>query len=284
MRFQGQPPSVNACFIADDKVPSLPHQSGGISIQWSVIQSNELTLTSTLGYELIAATAEVLSTCLATTPSGRKSKPSRAVVTVMTHDDVAVNASIATAIREHFPTSSLGQINPETATIADHLFFNGLSQPFYDRFLLPSSASNNEVRRRFRRLSQRLHPDRFVERTDSEPHLVARMESVYTIVGDTYRALSDPLLRAVHRYWLQQNQLDKAIGLHLSSKMRKVISALSGDQEQGKLIHIMMLQDHGLWTDAGEAMEALVAQHPSNRALRKWQESIADVLMILSKE
>ena len=59
---------------------------------------------------------------------------------------------------------------------------------------------------------------------------------------------------------------------------------VSSPTDQSQIMEILMLQQYGKWTEASEKLGAMVVKYPSNRGLRKWQDSIKQVLTILSKE
>ena len=284
MNTSSTDPTIQACLIGDVLGSALPPESGGMSINWEVLSPKDANTVATSGYELLVTTDPLVAHQIHIRSSSMVSGPKKAVVFIKTLDSKPLEHRLSQAIQSHFPTGSLGHVSAQTAAIADHLFFGASAMHFFDRFLLPTSASTSEIRRRFRRLSQRLHPDRFVERTERDLHLVARMDAVYTIVGDTYRLLSNPVSAAIHRYWLQRDALDKAIGLHKCGRIRKLLSMVSAPADQSRVMEILMLQQYGKWTEAGEKLAAMVIQHPSNRGLRKWQDSIGQVLTILAKE
>ena len=172
----------------------------------------------------------------------------------------------------------------ETASIADHVFFHAESTHLFDRLLLPLGASRREIQQRFRRWSTRLHPDRFIERTHRTPHLVTRMEAVYTMVGDAYRILSDPIESKIHRYWLQQGRLDLANERHRSKQIQALLAQGESTKQCAGLLEAMVLENNCQWVELSELLDTLQLDLPANRTLKIWRKTVSDILLILSKE
>jgi len=275
---------VQACLISDRIDVQLPSVSGGIPINWETLSTKDANIIATSRYELLVTTDPVVAGKLRTRSAPTSIRPRRAVVCLKALNPQTLNDAMSRAIQSDFPTLALGRVTAQTAAFADHIFFGVSSRHFFDRFLLPTNASITDVRRRFRRLSQCLHPDRFVEQAESSTHLIARIDAVYAIIADTYRLLSDPVSAAIHRYWLGQGELDKANALHKSSWIRSRISMVESPSEQSQILDILILQEYGKWSEAAEKLGDMVVKHPSNRGLRKWAASTEQVLTILSKE
>ena len=101
----------------------------------------------------------------------------------------------------------------------------------------------NRVKKRFRNWSILLHPDRFVSRSADEALLIERVNDVYTILGETYQALTNAYHSAVHRYWLSKGQLRKALELDENGPIAQVRSIHKSPSVQSLLIDAVRLGD-----------------------------------------
>ena len=238
---------------------------------------------ATIGYTLIATTNRDQFQRLNEQIRPLSNEPTKGIFYIDSRKPKGLGDLLYRSIQLRFPTHALGQVSDITSKIADHVYFCAPDMNFYDRLLLPRGASKQTIRQRFRRWSQRLHPDRFVERRNGEPHLAGRMEAVYTLLSDTYRSLMDPVACGIHQYWLQRHEPRYATSLHHSNLIKKALSVTSEPITQAQLILALSLQDIGKWDETERILADLVKKHPANKSLKIWRETCTDIQSILAK-
>ena len=275
---------IQAGYVSTGPPPNLPSDSGGIPIRWTILDSRNFSQFSIMNYEVIATPERQVYDLIQKGLSHTPKMPRRSVLHLPDQDMTSTIEVFDQCVLDAFPTHSLGCVAAETASIADHVFFQSESTHLFDRLLLPFGASPREVQRRFRRWSTRLHPDRFIERINRSPHLVTRMEAVYTLVGDAYRVLTDPIESKIHSYWLQQGRLDLANKLHRSKQIQSLLSQGKSISQCASLLEAMVLEKNCQWVELSELLDTLQLDLPANRTLKIWRKTVSDVLHILSKE
>ena len=275
---------IEAGYVSANPPPKLPSSSGGIPIRWTVLDSAEFSTFSMMNYEVIATPHRKVYERINEQLSRTDRTPRRSVIQTVNDDVKSTTEAFDQCVLDTFPTHSLGRVAMETASIADHVFFHSESAHLFDRLLLPLGATPREVQRRFRRWSTRLHPDRFVERTHRSPHLVNRMEAVYTMVGDAYRILSDPIEAKIHYYWLLHGRLDLANERHRSKQIQSLFAQGERTSQCAALLEAMVLEKNCQWVELSELLDTLQFDLPTNRMLKIWRKTVSDVLRILSKE
>ena len=278
-------PRITGYFVDATLNAPPPLHCGEFTINWCIVPTQSASVFQAINHQIIVTTnsrfAQACHDFIGRSQAGQPHKP---VLNVHEEHARSWATEIHHLIVNHLPVKSLGYMPARSAHLADHVFFAEPRVSFYDLLLLNPSCTDRELRKRFRQWSVHLHPDRFEIHKDTRPALVNRMLCVYDRVCEVYRMLGDPYKRAIHNYWLDLGQLDRAASLEQSSSIAEINHLDEAPEVRVQLIEALGATALGHWSLARESLKGLSAMTSQNRRLKNFITTVGQISRFIEQE
>lgn len=277
--------TIRGYFVSASEMDIPPDAGTGIIIDWTNVAIGAASIFHAINYDIIATThSSFADACEQLINAGASNGPMRPVLNLDVHPQDDWSDQLGNLLSRTLPVQCFGRISDRGAQIADHVFFSVPNTSLYSLLLLRMDSTDRELRKRFRHWSVHLHPDRFETFKDAYPGLVNRMEVVYDRVCEAYRTLSDPYARALHNYWLNQAQYDRALALDEGSPIAELKRIHETPAIRAQLIDALSSTEFGHWSEAVEKLDALSSKDPHNRNLQDFVATLSQINNFVEQE
>ena len=253
-------------FVFGSPSDKPPHSELGISIEWHRRSIEDASVFQALNFEVIATTQSDFATAYdSITHRPSHSGPFKPTLRLDVQHESQWTSQLDQMLINHLPVRCLGPITTRSAAVADHIFFTAQNSTLYDVLLLTRACGEREIRKRFRQWSTHLHPDRFELKKNQYPGLTKRLQAVYDRVCEAYRTLNNPYKRALHDYWLDQGDKNRAIALDENEAIAELNRISEVSSVRTELISALRCTYNGRWHESATILNALLSAFPQNR-------------------